>query len=300
MNKENKIKYYLIYQTTNLINGKMYIGKHITININDSYLGSGVYLNKAIKKYGKENFKKEILFIFDNELEMNEKEKELVNESIVNDPQYYNIMLGGEGGDTWSRFGRKHSEETKKKISQKIQKYLQESGEDGHQRRSTTAKIVNAKIKADPIKFAQIQKKRSETMKKKNLVQNEITRKKISDSLKVHYNKIGRKSPLRKRIPYKSINASGKKVKVRLNNEEHTIYECDLQWYLDSGWIRGRNPNNKKPLARTEEAKNNSSGKGKLIVFNLETNEVKRILPDELELYINNGWKRGYPKKKIK
>lgn len=185
MKEENKIKYYLIYQTTNLINGKMYIGKHITTNINDSYLGSGVYLNRAIKKYGKENFKKEILFIFDNELEMNEKEKELVNESIVNNSQYYNIMLGGEGGDTWSRFGRKHSEETKKKISQKIQKYLQESGEDGHQRRSTTAKIVNTKIKADPIKFAQIQKKRSETMKKKNLIiphveyQNEITRKKF-------------------------------------------------------------------------------------------------------------------------
>lgn len=98
-------------------------------------------------------------------------------------------------------------------------------------------------------------------------------------------------------MPYKSINASGKKVKVHLNNEEHTIYECDLQWYLNNGWIRGRNPNNKKSLVRTEEAKNNSSGKGKLIVFNLETNEVKRILPDELELYINNGWKRGYPKK---
>lgn len=291
---------YYIYITTNLISGKQYIGQHKG-ELNDSYFGSGTNIMKALEKYGKENFKKEILFIFDNELEMNEKEKELVNESIVNDPQYYNVMLGGDGGDTWSRSGRKHTEETKKKISKSIQKYIQQLDEVGHMYLSDCSKAMWKKIHDNPQQLAEIKVQRSKAAKqywnnneRKMLIE---TRKKISDSLKIHYDKIGRKSPIRKSIPYKSINASGKKVKVHLNNEEHTIYECDLQWYLDNGWIRGRNPDNKKPLARTEEAKNNSSGKGKLIVFNLETNEVKRILPDELELYINNGWKRGYPKK---
>lgn len=51
-----------IYMTTNLINGKKYIGKHKG-ELNDSYLGSGTLLLRAIKKYGKENFKKEILYI---------------------------------------------------------------------------------------------------------------------------------------------------------------------------------------------------------------------------------------------
>jgi group I intron endonuclease len=54
-------KKYIIYITTNLINGKKYIGSHICDNIDDEYIGSGVYLKKAIKKYGKYNFKKSIL-----------------------------------------------------------------------------------------------------------------------------------------------------------------------------------------------------------------------------------------------
>ncbi len=293
---------YTIYKITNIINGMFYIGKHQTLNINDNYFGSGFYLRRAIKKYGKENFKKEILFIFDNEDQMNKKERELVNEKLINDPLCYNMMLGGEGGDTWSRLGRKHSEETKKKISQKVQQYLQNAGEEGHLRRSNAAKIFNAKIKSDPIRFAQIQKKRSETMRKKKIkrscksFQSETSRKKISESLKAHYDKIGRKTPIKNPMPYKSINAQGKKVKVYLNDEEHTVYECDLQWYLNNGWIKGRNPNNKKPHAYTEDAKNNSSGKGKFVVNNPNTSEVKRINPSELLTYLNNGWKRGYRK----
>jgi hypothetical protein len=44
---------YFIYKTTNLLNGKYYIGMHVTNQIDDGYLGSGKYLNNAIKKYGK-------------------------------------------------------------------------------------------------------------------------------------------------------------------------------------------------------------------------------------------------------
>ena len=89
--------FFTIYKTTNLINGKFYIGAHKTKEINDQYLGSGKNLNRAIKKYGKNNFKKEILFIFDNEKEMFAKEKELVNEEFVNKVDTYNIKTGGHG-----------------------------------------------------------------------------------------------------------------------------------------------------------------------------------------------------------
>jgi hypothetical protein len=92
--------HYTIYETTNLVNGKKYIGKHITENLDDGYLGSGLYLKKSIKKYGKENFVKKTLFVFDNEETMNLKERELVNESVINNPNYYNISLGGQGGVT--------------------------------------------------------------------------------------------------------------------------------------------------------------------------------------------------------
>ena len=66
--------YYTVYKTYNLINGKEYIGKHQTQNINDKYMGSGKLLKFSINKYGKENFIKDVLYVFNNELEMNNKE----------------------------------------------------------------------------------------------------------------------------------------------------------------------------------------------------------------------------------
>lgn len=105
---------YTIYKTTNLINGKFYIGKHQTENPNDSYLGSGRALKDAINKYGKHNFKKEILFEFDNEALMNEKEKELITEEFINRPDTYNIGIGGEGGPHFK--GKKHSPEVIEKL----------------------------------------------------------------------------------------------------------------------------------------------------------------------------------------
>ena len=65
-----KKKHYLVYQTTNLLNGKIYIGQHQTDNLNDGYIGSGIELNQDIKKFGKDNFKREILFDFDSFEEM--------------------------------------------------------------------------------------------------------------------------------------------------------------------------------------------------------------------------------------
>lgn len=105
---------YTIYKTTNLINNKFYIGKHQTKNVNDSYYGSGIALKKAIKKYGKENFKKEILFVFETEKEMNEKEIELITEEFVSRSDTYNVGVGGEGGAHFK--GKKHTSEFKEKL----------------------------------------------------------------------------------------------------------------------------------------------------------------------------------------
>lgn len=102
--------YYTIYKILDNINGKYYIGKHQTENLEDGYMGSGKLITRAIKKYGVENFTKEILFIFNSEQEMNDKEKELVTEKLVSDKKCYNVGIGGEGGPHFK--GKKHSEET--------------------------------------------------------------------------------------------------------------------------------------------------------------------------------------------
>ena len=86
--------FYTVYKITNILNGKYYIGKHQTSNLDDGYMGSGKYLWQDITKYGIEYFKKEILFIFDNEEEMNAKEREIV----VISEETYNLCDGGQGG----------------------------------------------------------------------------------------------------------------------------------------------------------------------------------------------------------
>lgn len=86
--------FYIIYKITNKLNGKFYIGKHQTKNLDDGYMGSGKLIKVAIKKYGVENFNKEILHIFETEAVMNEVEANLV---VINEDSY-NLCPGGQGG----------------------------------------------------------------------------------------------------------------------------------------------------------------------------------------------------------
>jgi group I intron endonuclease len=112
----------VIYKTTNLINEKIYIGKDKKNN--PKYLGSGILLNNAIKKYGRENFKKEIIQECKSLEELNESETFwiLKLESYKREIGY-NISFGGEGGDTISNnprkheIGKKHSEQLRGKPS---------------------------------------------------------------------------------------------------------------------------------------------------------------------------------------
>lgn len=115
--------HFIIYEITNKLNGKFYIGKHKTKNLDDGYMGSGKVLKNAIKKHGIENFSKKILFTFDNEDDMNAKEVELV---VLNE-QSYNLCPGGHGGfgyinsnDIPKFRNKKHTDKTKEKISKAL------------------------------------------------------------------------------------------------------------------------------------------------------------------------------------
>ncbi len=109
-------EFYYIYQITNLVDGKIYVGAHQTNELNDSYMGSGLRIRRAIEKYGKENFKKDILEYFDSIEDMFQKEAEIVNSNFLLREDVYNLGLGGQGGSLFK--GRHHSEETKEKLRQ--------------------------------------------------------------------------------------------------------------------------------------------------------------------------------------
>ena len=89
---------YIVYETCNKTNNKKYIGVHkCTDYDDDEYLGSGKALKKAVEKYGKDKFYRQILFVFDNPDEAFEKERELVTDEIVASNNYYNLTTGGKG-----------------------------------------------------------------------------------------------------------------------------------------------------------------------------------------------------------
>lgn len=86
----------IIYKTTNLINGKIYIGKTTTNNL--SYLGSGNLIIAAIRKYRRHNFVRETLEICQTEAELNEREIFWINKlNARNSKVGYNIDKGGRG-----------------------------------------------------------------------------------------------------------------------------------------------------------------------------------------------------------
>ena len=90
----SKVKF-IVYQTTNRINNKKYIGIHRCEDYDDGYMGSGTAFKAALSKYGKTNFYRHILFVYDNVDCALKKEKELVNDDVVHSDEYYNVTNGG-------------------------------------------------------------------------------------------------------------------------------------------------------------------------------------------------------------
>lgn len=105
--------FYILYKTTNLINGKTYIGIHKTNNLNDGYLGSGIALLEAFEKYGKENFNREIIEFCNSYDELLIRESFYVDEDWVRDKTNYNLKTGGQSSGILS-------EESKNKISNSL------------------------------------------------------------------------------------------------------------------------------------------------------------------------------------
>lgn len=181
----NFIPFGYIYKTTNIKNGKVYIGKRQKSHFDESYWGSGTYLKRVIKKYGVEVFKREILCWCKSHAEMCDKEKYFIKQyDSTNKKCGYNITHGGDGTT-----GAKHTREWKLKHSGSGNgRYGKEVSSTTREKIGKANKGRNAGVK-NPKKGRPGVKKPTnfgEKIRKANIGKTipEETRKKISDAIK--------------------------------------------------------------------------------------------------------------------
>lgn len=175
-----------IYLTTNLVNGKIYIGQHVISSdkrANATYIGSGELFRKAVKKYGKENFKRKILRVCYTQKELNTWEYVYIKKYKSQDKNIgYNIADGdilsskcnpaklpevrkkiseSMKGQISGFRNKKHSEISKIKLSMAANKRFENYDEREKLRQKA---ILQFKIKGHPM----LGRKMSEIMKEKN------------------------------------------------------------------------------------------------------------------------------------
>lgn len=107
----------------NNINNKTYIGQHISNNLIDNYMGSGLNINRAFKKYGKENFSKSILAVAHTKENIDILEKVFIALYRAEGKAEYNISDGGTGGnlgEEWCRRNKENHWKSDLKIIEKL------------------------------------------------------------------------------------------------------------------------------------------------------------------------------------
>ncbi len=240
---------YIIYKTTHISSQKYYIGVHKVIP-NDSYLGSGIILQKMLKKYNRKEFIRETLFEFVEHTEAFTKEKELLS-IYKNDALCINLAEGGKGGPNFK--GKIHSNLTKLILSEKSKNQVKhkKSNEVKSIERQTRIKKNNGNWHSIETieKITEKAKNRTpDTNKKVSNTINELykldengnntQRNKISNSMKNYY------SNPEARLKHSNIMKNSKNNnsnKMWINNPE--LQACKMipkDGIISEGWVKGR------------------------------------------------------------
>lgn len=268
MNTNNYV-YHYFYKITNNLNNHFYYGVHNTNDLEDGYMGSGKRLQIAYEKYGIENFTKEILKFFDTALEAFEYEEEVVNESLVNDDECYNLKIGGKGGWLKTYNHSLYVDKDGNKYWLEISDPLIKEKE----LKSYCSDFVTTKDSAGKIFYVSIYDKRYISGELKHIWKgrkhSKETKEKISQSLKnINYNQ--GKNNLRYGTCW-----------IYNDKESISIQKDDLEKYLSNGWKKGRRIYNIKKMCWINDGENNL----KIDIVNLSE-------------YLDKGWNKGRLMKK--
>jgi len=211
-------KFNYFYQLTNKVNGNFYYGVHKTDNLEDNYMGSGKRIQYALRKYGLENFKKEILEFFNTYEEALDFESEIVNEDLILDSSCYNLTLGG--GNGFNEWFSKQSYHIKGRIeaNKSIGKKIREN--------KKFRKYFIKKVKEGLKKKYKNGWKGSFFLRKHS----EETKKKMSLTHKKNEDQKGRKNSM-----YGKCWIYNEKIK-----ENKVIKKKNLEYWLNKKWKKGR------------------------------------------------------------
>ena len=248
--------FWYCYETRNLINGKYYRGKSSAENpeLDTTYLGSGPLLRKAIRKYGRENFSKTTLAVFNTEKEAYDYESKIITIKEIQDPNCYNIILGGQGGSKGDIYLYRGEEATRIHPNL-LGKYLKEGWQKGFPEdvRKKHGNALRGKTHKgyspteEERRLRSLKMKGRPNLKNKGRKLSEDTRRKMSES---HRGKIRgpRSEDVKQKIRDTLHNRSLVCPRVRITDgvREKLIDVIELDTFLKQGWQRGRTIKTKK------------------------------------------------------
>jgi len=216
--------YGVIYKTTNLINGKIYVGK-TTKPTEYNYFGSGKIISWAIDKYGLSNFTREILEECSTNKKLNIREIFWIKKLNSTDHSIgYNISKGGTGGDTYS------NNPNKQKIIEKLKNKIAVKDANGNtfQINANDPRYVNGELVG--VRYGSIHSRTTlKKMKGYIMCKHKIT----GDVIRLHSgskewlsgNYVGVKTGIKQtniKVPYIEI-STGKQVNLAINDKRRLL-----------------------------------------------------------------------------
>lgn len=304
-------KYHYFYKITNIINSHFYYGVHNTNDLNDGYMGSGRRLRYAYKKYGIENFKKDIIQFFDSAEDAFDYESEVVTEELVKDINCYNMKLGGDYG--WKAMKNTVSVKDKNGNTFRVHKcddrYINGEyvgvthgfvvGEDNDGNRFFVDKN-DSRFLSGELHHLYIGMVHCKDKNGNHFLVNKDDERILSGEL-VNVNKGMKRSEKAKqniRESLKNIDRSHKTCWVCNSNESLKIDKSDLEIYIKKGYQKGKQfhiVKNKKLSEKLSELNHQKGEKnsqyGTCWIHNNEKSIKIKI--DDLSEYISKGWIKG-------
>ena len=251
-----KYKYHYFYKIVNKINNKFYYGIHSTNDLNDGYMGSGSRLLRDYKIYGKENFVKEIVKYFKTRKQASDYESEVVTESSVLDENCYNMKIGGDYGTTIGTI----------LVKDKESKFFRVLPNDERLKNGDLIPIAKNMVSVFDVED-----------EKYKLIEKEIFSTNKEKYISVSHGTVFVKDK------------EGKYLRVSLNDERYLNGDLTLLW---EG--KKHSEETKKKMSKSHQGKQNGEKNSQYGTCWITKDGInKKIKKSDLDVFVNNGWKRG-------